>query len=71
MREILLFSAAVCLAAVFAPQFLSELAMRESPAKVEPVAARVEKPRSEARKQKNRNITHAARAEVLLRGHTG
>ena len=64
MREILLFSAAVCLAAVFAPQFLSELAMHKSSTKVERVVARVEKPRPEARKQKSRSVTHAARAEI-------
>ena len=64
MREILLFSAAVCLAAVFAPQFLSELAMHKSSTKVERVAARVEKPKSEARKEKSRSVTHAARAEI-------
>lgn len=63
MREILLFCAAIGIAAVFAPQFLSELALRESVRSSER-AVRVERAKPVSSKERSRNVTHAARAEI-------
>jgi aspartyl protease family protein len=64
MREILLFSAAVCIAAVFAPQFLTELTLRDTVAGTEQTASRVERPKKKARKERGNQVAQANRAEI-------
>jgi len=64
MREILLFSAAVCIAAVFAPQLLTELAIRDTPAVSERTATRVERSRTKTRKEPRNQVVQANRAEI-------
>jgi aspartyl protease family protein len=65
MREIVLFCVAIGLAAVFAPQFLTEVAKNRAVQRsTEQTASRVVKPRTQAAKARKSRVAQAARAEI-------
>ncbi len=65
MREIVLFCFAIGLAAVFAPQFLTEVAKNRAVNRTaEQTAARVTRPRKDPEKPRSSRVAQAARAEI-------
>jgi len=65
MREILMFCAAVCVAAVLAPQFLTELALRKAAQSQQTTGVQEERVKPvKARKTVTKRVNRAARAEV-------